>query len=74
MIFGDCPYLDCQEPFCITLMTGPLPALERHHCEKCRRVIWTQHSRANPESWTDEDARKQFAIDDYGKEAVVCHD
>lgn len=62
MIFGSCPYPDCECDFTIPLHNGT--PIERQVCDNCKRVFWTFHSRFDPKSWTDEEFRTVANVDD----------
>jgi hypothetical protein len=65
MITGDCPYSDCDEALFIPLEDGR--PIQKHACAGCNRVIWTLHSRIEPQSWTDGAFREEFDIDEETK-------
>jgi hypothetical protein len=65
MIFGNCPYEDCDADF--TTSMGESPRFEKHSCEKCGRVIWTLHSRIQPESYTQEGFALKYDVDEETK-------
>lgn len=67
MIFGECPYNDCDEPICIAC-ADRCPAYQRIVCKKCGRVFWEKHSRINPEAFTEEDFNKKYKIDEETRE------
>lgn len=62
MIFGNCPYPDCNDDFTVNLSEG-MP-IQQMTCEKCKRVSWLLHSRLDPKSWTDESFREIADIDE----------
>lgn len=70
MIFGHCPYDDCGEHFELALFDGQLPKLEKHVCQKCKRTIWTMHSRLVPMSWTDEAFREKYDVDEENRKTT----
>lgn len=61
MIIGECPYDDCSEPLWIPL-AEQCPTYEKHICERCKRVIWTYHSRVNPHSYTEKDFLGEYEV------------
>lgn len=69
MIFGYCPYPDCDHAHAIPLLEGRVH--ERLKCDKCGRVYWLLHSRIEPQAWTDEDFRRLHEVDDLGKRVRV---
>lgn len=66
MIFGECPYDDCSEPF-TTSMAEQTPVFEKLKCEKCGRQFMEYHSRIQPEGYTMEDFEKEFELDESTK-------
>lgn len=66
MIFGDCPYDDCNEPMCNSM--GDRYGFEKLNCEKCGRVIWLLHSRVDPVAYTDKGFRDKYEIDEETKQ------
>lgn len=44
-----------------------LPLWEKHACPHCHTPIWTKHSRFDSISYTDEEFRKYFIIDEENK-------
>ena len=61
MIFGECPYDNCSELLWIPI-AEKCPVYERHECEKCKRVIWTYHSRVDPHSYTEKDFYEDYTV------------
>ena len=66
MIFGECPYDDCKESF-TTGIAPQCPAFQKHVCEKCKRTIWTYHSRLDPHSYTEEGFNEKYKVDEETK-------
>ena len=62
MIFGSCPY--CDNSFAHGLPDGDLPCFAQNTCEHCHKIFWTKYSRVDPQSWTEEDFRHEFEIDE----------
>lgn len=69
MIFGHCPYDDCDHPFNTPM--GEKPAFEKNTCEKCKRIFWTFHSRVDPKSWTEEGFKKVADVNEETKEINI---
>ncbi len=65
MISGTCPYEGCGGMVWLPIADLPLPRYQKHDCEECGRVIWTKHSRLDPESWTEADF--PFVVDEEKK-------
>lgn len=65
MIFGECPYEDCSNPF--ALAVDITPRFQKHVCEKCSRTIWTYHSRFDPKSYTEEGFQEEYDVDEEAK-------
>ena len=66
MILGSCPYEDCDEPLMLPI-ADVCPAFQKHTCEGCKRVIWTKHSRIDPESYTEEGFTEVYEVDETTK-------
>lgn len=67
MIFGECPYEDCDEPF-TTFMAECTPVFEKIKCEKCGRFFMELHSRIQPEGFTMDDFNKKYEVNEETKE------
>lgn len=66
MIFGECPYTDCDEQFTMAV-PDTTPAFEHRTCEKCKRTFWEYHSRIEPRAYTEEDFAKEFEVNEENK-------
>lgn len=66
MIFGDCPYEDCDGTHAIA-GTEHTPAFSKETCDKCGRMYWMYHSRFEPQAYTPEDFAKKFVVDEETK-------
>jgi hypothetical protein len=66
MIFGECPYDDCNEPMVNAICDNP-PMFQRLICEKCGRVIWLYHSRIDPVAYTEDGLLEKYEIDETTK-------
>jgi len=55
MIFGECPYEDCDGSHAIPLASdAELPAFSKETCETCGRIFWLKHSRIDPVAYTED--------------------
>lgn len=63
MILGACPY--CNADFMIP--TGRTGAYERRICDSCNKTSWLYHSRVDPHSYTDEDFKKLYDVNEETK-------
>lgn len=68
MIFGECPYEDCDGSLHLALAESHVGGFQRHNCETCGRQIWTFHSRWNPHSYTQEDFEAKYDVDEKTRE------
>lgn len=63
MLFGNCPYDDCDEP-----MYNPspenMPAFEKTTCKACGRTIWLYHSRIDPKAYTETGFLESYDLDE----------
>lgn len=66
MIFGECPYNDCNQQMMNAICVN-LPMFERLVCEKCGRVIWLYHSRLEPVAYTEEGFLEKYDLDEETK-------
>lgn len=66
MIIGECPYDDCNSDLWIPI-SKKCPVFQKHECKKCKRVIWTYHSRIDPYSYTEEGFLEEYKIDEETK-------
>ncbi len=65
MIMGSCPYEKCDGP----LWIGDLPyGWVKTECEECKKWIWTLTSCFDPISYTDEEFRKRYIINEETKQ------
>jgi hypothetical protein len=62
MILGEYPC--CDGPLCIVLPDADLPVYSPEICPYCGVKVWHKFSRVDPESWTDDDFRKEFDVDE----------
>ena len=62
MIFVNCNH--CDELYTTNYEMGKV---EKHKCEKCGKTIWIVHSNIDPVSYTDEDFKKEYSIDEKTK-------
>jgi hypothetical protein len=65
MISGDYPC--CGAPLFLPLFDGQLPAFEKHVCPGCGATVWTYHSRMLPETFTEDEFRKRFGVNEETK-------
>jgi len=63
MIFGDCPYDDCNAPVS-TACADKCPAFSKETCETCGREYWLKHSRIDPVAYTLKDFAEEYEIDE----------
>lgn len=63
MIFGDCPYEDCDGTHAIS-SAEHTPAFSKEKCEKCGREYWMFHSRIVPEAYTLEAFANKYDVDE----------
>lgn len=63
MILGECPYEGCEGSLHLPI-ADDCPAFQKHNCEECGRVIWTLHSRWNPQSWTEDGFTAEYEVDE----------
>jgi hypothetical protein len=66
MIFGECPYDDCNEPI-VNPICDDAPKFQRLVCEKCGRVIWLYHSRLDPVAYTEKAFAEKYDLDEATK-------
>ena len=66
MIFGECPYNDCNQQM-INSIRDNLPMFERLVCETCGRVIWLYHSRLEAVAYTEEGFLGKYDLDEETK-------
>jgi len=66
MIIGECPYNDCSGDLWLPT-ADKCPVFQKHVCEKCKRIIWTYHSRADPHSYTEKGFMEEYKIDEKTK-------
>lgn len=78
MIFGEYPC--CGGALTLSLPEGAdLPAIAPEDCPHCSAKVWHKFSRWDPESWTDEEFRKAYDVNEadksvsprYAREALV---
>lgn len=62
MIFGDCPYTDCDD--CHMIECADVVGWSRETCDGCGREWWLHHSRVNPEALTPEEFAREWVIDE----------
>ena len=63
MIFGECPYNDCNQQMMNSICDNP-PMFERLVCEQCGRVIWLYHSRLEAVAYTEEGFLEKYDLDE----------
>lgn len=63
MIFGTCPYEDCDGSLWLPAEPEGVK-YERHECETCHRVIWTRYSRLDPWSMTEAEFLAAYEVDE----------
>ncbi len=68
MIMGDYPC--CDGPLCLAVPDRPLPAFLPEICPHCGAKVWHKFSRWDPISWTDEEFRKLYDVNDETKQIV----
>ena len=66
MIFGGCPYDDCDEPMFNPICDNP-PMFQKITCEKCGRVVWLYHSRIDPVVYTEKGFSEKYEVDEATK-------
>lgn len=64
MIIGECP--NCNGPLIIPLAEH-CPCFQKHWCDKCGGLIWTLHSRLNPQSFNEEGFLEKYKVDEITK-------
>jgi hypothetical protein len=64
MIFGDYP---CCGGFLSIQVPEKTPVFQREECPHCGKVVWHRLSRIDPESWTEKDFLKEYAVDEVTK-------
>jgi hypothetical protein len=62
MIFGDCPYNDCDELQMVPC-AEKTPCFSKETCEGCGREYWQKHSRIDPESYTLQEFEEKYIMD-----------
>lgn len=63
MIFGECPYEDCDEPFNV-VPPDHLPTFGKMICEKCKRHFWEYMSRIDAHAYTLEQFGEKYDVDE----------
>lgn len=63
MIFGDCPYDECDGSHAIP-SAEHTPAFSKEKCETCGRDYWLYHSRLVPKAYTLEDFAAKYNVDE----------
>lgn len=66
MIFGECPYNDCNQQMMNSICDTP-PMFQKLVCEKCGRVIWLYHSHIEPVAYTEESFAEKYDLDEETK-------
>ena len=66
MIFGNCPYDDC-DAFMSNSMCDEPPKFQKLTCEACGRVVWLYHSRIEPVAYTEEGFLEEYEVDEKTK-------
>ena len=66
MIFGECPYDDCNNTHSYPL-ADECPVFQRLVCENCGRPMWMYHSRLDPIAYTDEGFFDEYDVDEETK-------
>jgi hypothetical protein len=66
MIFGECPYDDCDEYLMIPI-ADHCPVFQKINCPKCGRIIWEYHSRIEPEAFTEKEFNEKYEIEEETK-------
>lgn len=66
MIFGDCPYEDCDSTHALG-SPDHTPAFGKETCETCKREFWLYYSRFEPQAYTLEEFNKKFEVDEETK-------
>ena len=67
MIFGDCPYEDCDDTHALP-SAEHTPAFSKEACAKCGRTYWLYHSRFEPEAYTLDGFAAKFEVNEETKE------
>ena len=65
MIFGDCPYEDCDGVHVVNF--AGIRVFQKLICEHCNREYWMLHSRVEPEAYTPDELAKEYEIDEETK-------
>ena len=63
MMFGGCPYEDCEHTACRYLPDLPLPQFSQETCDGCGRTVWVLYSRVDPMVYTKEGFEAEFEHD-----------
>jgi hypothetical protein len=66
MIFGDCPYEDCDGTHALGV-PDQTPKFGKEKCEKCGREYWLYYSRFEPTAYTLEQFAQKFRVDEANK-------
>lgn len=57
-------YPCCGAVLMLELPDAQLPRFAPHNCDECGAKVWTWVTRLNPRSWTDEDFKERFEVDE----------